>query len=281
MLFVITVIDVIEDRGAVGFARTQSAVIEIKRPVITDQAQHVAVDERKITAVIDILDEKALGEPDRCSTPVYDPVNLLEKVVALLATDVLVDSTGDCGSAVHTLAGRNTNHFLTILAQQHTLFCDIGIVSQYADDISMTHLVVVAEQQVGRRQMKKMQRMGLQHLPAMHEPANLLGGRRQLVHTDQLVCSLRSREMVAHRTDTTETLYHNRKLPVGTSLDEFFETAEFHDVETRLVHAVLLIHQQGHLAVTLDACHRIDRDTTQFFRVPGSFERISHGRTQS
>ena len=161
MLLVITVVDVIEDHGTVRLPGTQSSVVEIKRTVITDQAQHVGIDEREVTTVLDILDEKTLGKPDGCSPPVDDLVDLPEQVVTLLASDVLVDSAGDSLGAMHALAGCDADHLLAILAQQYTLPGDIGMIGQHTDNVAMTDLVVITKQQVRRREMEEVERMGL------------------------------------------------------------------------------------------------------------------------
>ena len=83
--------------------------------------------------------------------------------------------------------------------------------------------------------------------------------------------------MVAHRADAAEPLHHHRHFPVGASLDEFLEAAEFHDVQPDLVHALLVVEQQRHLAVTFDARYGIDRHAPEPFRMLGGLEVEGHG----
>jgi hypothetical protein len=52
----------------------------------------------------------------------------------------------------------------------------------------------------------------------------------------------------------------HRDLPEGPALDEALEAAELDDVQPRLLHLVLVVQQDRHLAVPLDAGHRLDRD---------------------
>ena len=92
----------------------------------------------------------------------------------------------------------------------------------------------------------------------MHQTADLLRGRREPLAADHQVHRLRRRNVVAHRTDAAQALHHDRHLPVRPALDEFLEAAEFDDVQAHLVHVIVFIEQQGDLAVTLDAGHRID-----------------------
>jgi hypothetical protein len=68
--------------------------------------------------------------------------------------------------------------------------------------------------------------------------------------------------MMTDRTDPAETLHDDRKLPVGATLDKLLETTKFHDMQTRLMHVVVLVNQEGDLSVPLDTCHRINCDTT-------------------
>ena len=76
--------------------------------------------------------------------------------------------------------------------------------------------------------------------------------------------------MVADRTDAAQALHHHRRFPIRTTLDEFLEAAEFHDVQTYLMHAIVLVKQQRHLTVTFHARYRVDSDSAQILRMFGS-----------
>ena len=50
-----------------------------------------------------------------------------------------------------------------------------------------------------------------------------------------------------------EALDHDRHFPVGPALDEFLEAAEFDDMQAHLMHFVLVVGEDGLLAVALDS----------------------------
>ena len=68
---------------------------------------------------------------------------------------------------------------LAELAGQDSLPGEIGKGGGDADDVALGDLALEAEQQVGRREMKEVQRMRLDDLPVMQQAAELLGGRGQ------------------------------------------------------------------------------------------------------
>ena len=82
--------------------------------------------------------------------------------------------------------------------------------------------------------------------------------------------------MVRHWTDAAQALYHHWHLPVGAPLDEFFEAAEFDNVQPDLMHLILIVQQNRHLAVALHARYRVDDNAPQVFGVLGSFKREGH-----
>jgi len=136
--------------------------------------------------------------------------------------------------------------------------------------------IVEIEQEIWRRQMEKMHGMRLQGLAVVHQPADLLGGRRNFLGADQLIHGLCCGQMVADRADAAQPLHQHRHLPVGPTLDEFLETAKFDDVQPCLANAMILVHQQRHLAVPFDPAQRIDGDPAQILRPSGRFQ-SAHG----
>ena len=53
-----------------------------------------------------------------------------------------------------------------------------------ADDVPDGRVGVRAEEEVGRGQMEEVEGVRLEHLAVVHQPAHLLGGRRQPVRPD-------------------------------------------------------------------------------------------------
>ncbi len=122
--------------------------------------------------------------------------------------------------------------------------------------------------------------MRLQHLPVMHQAAKLFGCRGQLPGTDDDIQRLGGRQMVRYRADAAQALDHDRHFPIRPALDELLEAAKFNNVQANLMHLVLVIQQNGHLAVAFDAGHRIDRHAAQGFGVGGSFQLVGHSILQ-
>ena len=145
-----------------------------------------------------------------------------------------------------------------------------------ADDVALGDVAVEAEQQVRRAEVEEVQRVRLEHLAVVHQPAHLLGRRRQLLGADDDVERLGRRQMVRHRADAAQALDHDRHFPVRPALDEFFEAAEFDDMQANLMHFVLLVKQEGHLAVAFDAGNRVNRHAAQGFGVLGGFQLVGH-----
>jgi hypothetical protein len=170
------------------------------------------------------------------------------------------------------LAGGHADDLLAEFPEQHALARQLRVLGGEADDVAAGRLGVEAEQQVGRGEVEEMQRVGLQHLAVVHQPADLLGGRRQL-GADHLVEGLAGGEVVADRADAAQPLHHHRHFPVGPALDELLEAAELDDVQPRLLDDAVLVQQQRHLAVALDPGERLDDDALQA-RAARGLERV-------
>jgi hypothetical protein len=178
-----------------------------------------------------------------------------------------------------TPPGTAPDHLLAEAAQQHALPGDVRKLGCHTDDVALRYLRVETEQQVGRGQVKKMQRVRLQDLAIVHEPPDLVGGRGQVVNADHLVQRLGRRQVVAHRTDATQPLHHHRDLPVGSSLDEFFEAAELDDVQPHLLHLIVVVEQDRDLAMPLNAGDRLDDHPLQAGGMCGGFKFGTHRAT--
>jgi hypothetical protein len=94
-----------------------------------------------------------------------------------------------------------------------------------------------------------------------------------------MVQRLAGRQVVRHRADAAQPLHHHRHFPVRPAADELLEAAELDDVQPRLLHAVVLVQQQRHLAMAFDARQRVDGHAAQAFGVGGGFE-LSHSVQQ-
>ena len=197
--------------------------------------------------------------------------DILEQVITLLDADILVHSAGNGTGTVNALARRDANYFLSVFAQQHALFGDFRVGGSNADNIALGNIGIETEQQVGRTQVVEMQRMRLQHLSVVHQPAHLLGSGRQRGTYDHVHC-FGCREVVAYRAYPAQPLHHYRRFPIGPPLDEFFEAAKFDDVQPHLVYVVVVIQQQRYLAMSFYPRYRVYCHTAQVFGVNCSFQ---------
>ena len=161
--------------------------------------------------------------------------------------------------------------FLPELAGQHALLGEIGERRGDADDVALGDLALEAEQEIGRGEMEEMQRVRLHDLAVMQQAAQLLRGRRQRAEAGDEVHRLGRREEMADRADAAQALHRDRNLPVRPASDEDLEAAELDDMEPDLMNPVLLVEEDRHFAVSLDARDRLDRDAAQLVRAIGRF----------
>src|SRR3954471_21194262 len=108
--------------------------------------------------------------------------------------------------------------------------------------------------------MIEVQRVRLQDLTKVHQAADPVSRRRNGLHPYYRVERLGRTQVMADRANTAEPLHHHRYLPVRASLHEALEAPKLHDVKTYLLHAPLIVEQDGDLAVPFDAGHGLDHD---------------------
>ena len=263
------VIDMIENRFAVGVAGAQRAMIKVERAVAVDEPHHIGAESAEIV-VEGGMDLVQLGDHPHCvAGPGDHLVDSGPHFIALRLAQPLVDAARNRARAVDALAGGVADHLLAEFAQQHALFGDVGVIGGDADDIAPRRLAVETKQQIRRGEMEEMHGVRLQNLAIMHQPPQLFGGRRQMAVAGDGVHRLDGGEMVADRADAAQPLHRHRNLPIGPALDEGFEAAEFDDMQPDLMDLVFGVEQQSHLAVAFDPGQRVDGDAAEFFRAGG------------
>ena len=77
----------------------------------------------------------------------------------------------------------------------------------------------------------------------VHEFAQLLRRRRQMLGANETIDSLAGRQVMADRADAAQALHDNRHVPVRAALNELFETAELDDVQSRFANDVVVIRE--------------------------------------
>ena len=188
----------------------------------------------------------------------------------------LVHAAGDDAGAVNALSRDVADHLLPELARHDAALGEIGEGRGDADDVALGDLALEAEQQVGRGEMKEVQRMRLHDLAVVQQAPQLLRRRRQRSEARDEVHRLGGGEQVTDRADAAEALHRDRNFPIGPPADEDLEAAKLDDVQPDLMDAILLVEQDRHLAVAFDPGDGLDGDATQLVGRLGGFE-VEHG----
>lgn len=118
------------------------------------------------------------------------------------------------------------------------------------------------EEKIGSGEIEEMQGMRLEDLGVMKEATDLVRRRTQITRVQpmQLINGFAGRQVVAHRTDPAQSLHQYRNFPIGTTLDEALESAEFHDMKTGFLHPPVLIQMDGHPAMAFHPGHGVNGD---------------------
>ena len=186
-LGIASVVQVVEQNRARFVSGPQPAMIEVQRAVSPDQAEIVGADGGEISEIARILAVGALDQFEDATAPLNHQIEINQQGVALLQGQRLVDATRNRPGAVDPLASSGSDNLLPILAQPHALPSDVGVIRHHPPDIAVSGGIVEIEQEIWRGQMKKMHGVRLQRLAIMHQPADLLGGRRDFQRADQLI----------------------------------------------------------------------------------------------
>ncbi len=202
-----------------------------------------------------------------------DLIDVGAQRVAIVDLERLVHAAGNAARAVDLLADDVFDDFLAELAGQHSHARQIGKGGGDAEHIAFRDLALEAKQQIRRGQMEEVQRVRLNHLPVVEQPAQFFCGRGERAIAGDQVHRLGRGEMVADRADAAQALHDDGHFPIGPTLDERFKAAELDDVQARLMDLVVVVEQQRHLAVAFDARNRLDRDAAQRGGVFSGFER--------
>ena len=107
--------------------------------------------------------------------------------------------------------------------------------------------------------MEEAQRVALDDLAEVHQPAQLVGGGRDVDGHDG-VAGLGRGEQMADRADAADARGDAGHFAVGPAFAEFLEAAEFDDVELGVGHVAGVVHEDADLGMALDAGHGINDD---------------------
>ena len=167
------------------------------------------------------MKSRAIASAPRAQSSIWSTSR--EQRVALGEREVLVHAAGDGAGAVDLLARRRLDHLLAEPAHHHGLHREVGVLGRHGQHVPLLdrgaegagRRAVGAEQQVRARQVEEVQGVALEHLAVVHQPPDLLGGRRQLLAPDDAVHGLGGGQVVADRADAAQPLDDDRDLPVG------------------------------------------------------------------
>jgi hypothetical protein len=139
------------------------------------------------------------------------------------------------------------------------MICWPRVLACDADDVADRRVGVEAEQQVRRREMEERQRVALDDLPEVDDPAQVGAGRRRLDGHD-VVDRLRRGDQVAHRADPADAGHEGRHLVDGTALGDPLEAPELGHVEVRVDDLAAVVELDGDPRVAFDPGDGIDDD---------------------
>ena len=168
-------------------------------------------------------------------------------------------AAGSAPGGVNAFAAYQLDDALPELAQADAAAREIQVVFDQAEEIALLGRGVHAQQQVGRREVEKAQRVGLQQLRVVHQPA-LQHGRARHFHSQQRVAGLATGQHVAHRADAADSRHQAGHLMERASLAEFLEAAELGHVKLRRPHLARIVQIDGDLGVPFNSGHGMNHD---------------------
>ena len=114
-----------------------------------------------------------------------------------------------------------------------------------------------AEQKIRGAEMEETQRMALDDLAEVHQPAQLVGRRRNIDRQDG-VAGLGRGQHVAHRANAANARRDAGHFAERPAFAEFFKAAKFDDVKFRVGDVSGVVQKNADFGVALDAGHRIN-----------------------
>jgi hypothetical protein len=123
---------------------------------------------------------------------------------------------------------------LAVLAHQDALLGQLRELLRDADDVAHRRVGVEAEEQVGRAQVEEVQRMRLEELAVVHQPAHLQRRRREFLSADDDGPSPSPRRGGGSPGRCRTAAGPRPASPKRAPLDEALEASELHDVQAGL-----------------------------------------------
>ncbi len=180
-------------------------------------------------------------------------------LVAFLRRQRIAHAAGHGPGGMHALAAQQPDHLLAELAQADAAAGDAGIRLDQPHDVARGRIAIHAQQQIGRAEVEEAQRVALDDLAPVHQPAQLLGARRD-AHAQDVVAGFGGGQDVADRADAADARGDAGHLPEAAPDAELLEAAELNDVKTRVCHLAVIAQHERDLGVALDAGYGIDGD---------------------
>ena len=127
----------------------------------------------------------------------------------------------------------NFNNFLAELTQADAGASQLFVRGNQAENIALRRGRVPAEQKIRRAQVKETQRVRLDELAEVQQPAQFVGGGRN-IDGHQRVAGLGRGERVADGTDSADALRDARHLGVRPAFAKLFKAAKLDDMKFRV-----------------------------------------------
>jgi hypothetical protein len=194
--------------------------------------------------------KRALGRGERLRQALAD-------AGAALVGDAAAHAARHRPGGVDLAAPEGLDDLLAELAKPDARPGEGGVGRDQPEDVSRRLRGVPAQDEVGRAQVEEAERMALDDLAQVHQPAQLVRGWGDRDGHDG-VAGPRRGQQVAHGADPADARRDGRHLPVGAALAELLEAAELHHVELGVGHVPCVVQEDADLGVPLDAGHRVD-----------------------
>ena len=247
------------DDAALCVLDAQQSVVVLQVALRRDQTQEHGRERAEVIGLVLELGHQGLEEIIGAPGDLQPFREQLEHGVALLQGQRIGDAAGDDPGGMDLLAAERFDDALADLAQPDAVLRQLGILTHDAEDVARDRVGVPAQQQIGRGQMEEGQRMRLGELRQIHDPPQLLAGRRD-GHREQMVAGLIGRQQMADRADAAGARGERRHLAIGAALAEFLEATELGEMEARILDLAPVAELQRDAGVALDAGDWFDGD---------------------
>ena len=186
-------------------------------------------------------------------------IDQLQHVIAFLLGERFAHAARHDPGRMHLLAAQHLDDRLADLPESNAFAGQLRMPEHHAEDVAFGRVAIPTQQQIGRRQVEKRQRVGLRHLGQVHDPPQFHGHFGN-PHAQQRIARLGGRQQMAHRADPAGAGRQRRHFPVRPPFAEFLETPELGQVELGILDLARIVQLERDARMTFDPRDRFDRN---------------------